>query len=60
MLDSRQAVEGAIAFIHAHPQEVEAYLAEQARRWEEMRKLNPPDFVERVEKYRREKGLKSA
>jgi uncharacterized protein (DUF433 family) len=31
VLESRELVEGAIACIQAHPQEVDAYLAEKAR-----------------------------
>jgi uncharacterized protein (DUF433 family) len=59
-LHSREEVEGAIAFVQAHPAEIEAYLAEGARGWEEARKLNPPDLVEKVRRYRRGRDLKSA
>jgi uncharacterized protein (DUF433 family) len=59
-IESRQKLERAIAFIEAHPKEIESYLAQNAQRWEEARKLNPPDLVEKAQKYRAEKGLKSA
>lgn len=60
VLDSRQLVEGAIAFIQAHAEQIESYLADKAQRWEEARKLNPPDLVEKARRHRRERGLKSA
>ena len=62
VIENRQRLEGAIAFIQAHPVEVEAYLAEQAERYEELRKQNPPppELIERVRRYRESKGLKSA
>jgi len=59
-LHSRELLEGAMAFVQAHQQEVDAYLAEGALRWEEARKLNPPELVEKVRRYRAERGLKSA
>jgi uncharacterized protein (DUF433 family) len=62
VLESREMLEGAIAFIQAHPQEIESYLAEKAQLWEELRRLNPnpPDLVERARKYRKERNLRSA
>lgn len=60
VLDSREELDGAIAFVKAHPREIDAYLAEAARLWEEAEKLNPPEFVERIRRYREDKGLKSA
>jgi len=60
VLESREMLEGAIAFIQAHPREVDAYLEEHDKRWEEASKLNPPDFVERARKYRKERDPKSA
>jgi len=53
VIENRQGLEGAIAFIKAHPVEVEAYLAEQADRYEELRKQNPPppEITERVRRY---------
>jgi uncharacterized protein (DUF433 family) len=59
-LESRQKLQGVIAFIQAHPSEINAYLAENAQRWEDARKLNPPDLVEKARKYRKERDLKSA
>ena len=60
VLESRQRLDGAIAFIEAHPEEVDAYLTRQAQRWEEARKRNPPEFVERARRHRQDKGFKSA
>ena len=60
VLESRQKLEGAIAFVQAHPKEIESYLAENARRWEQARKQNPPDVVEKARKYREKRDLKSA
>ncbi|SPF40394.1 conserved hypothetical protein [Candidatus Sulfopaludibacter sp. SbA4] len=62
VIENRQRLEGAIAFIKAHPVEVDAYLAEKAERWEELRKQNPPppELLERIRRYRESKGLKSA
>lgn len=59
-LESRQKLEGAIAFINAHPSEIEVYLAEMAQRWEEARKLNPPHLTEKARRYRGKKDLRSA
>src|SRR5258708_233243 len=55
-IESRQKLERAIAFIRAHPKEIESYLAQNAQRWEEARKLNPPDLVERTRKHRAERA----
>ena len=59
-LQSRQKLEGAIAFIQGHPREIDDYLADSAQRSEDARKLNPPDLVEKARKYRKERDLKSA
>jgi len=59
-LESRQKLEGAIAFIKAHSREVEAYLTEGTRAWEEARKLNPPDLVEKARGIRARRNPKSA
>src|SRR6266436_1531038 len=59
-IESRQILEGAIAFINAHPSEIATYLAEKAGRWEEARKLNPPHLAERARRYRGKKDLRSA
>jgi uncharacterized protein (DUF433 family) len=49
-------VYGAIAFILEHPAEIEAYLEDQDRRYEEFKASNPltPDMIERFERGRRE------
>src|SRR5260370_8918688 len=49
-LESRHKLAGAICFIQAHSAEIDAYLAEKARRGEEARKLNPPEVPERARK----------
>ena len=59
-IESRHRLEGAIAFIKAHAREVEAYLADSNRAWEEARKSNPPELVERVRRYRALRDSKSA
>lgn len=47
---------GAITFILEHPAEIEEYLGEQHRRFEEFRAGNPlpPDMLERFERGKRE------
>jgi uncharacterized protein (DUF433 family) len=57
---TRQKVEAAIAFIDAHPREIESYLAAAVRAWEEARKLNPAEFVERVRRFRERRVPKPA
>jgi uncharacterized protein (DUF433 family) len=49
-------VYGAITFILEHPKEIEAYLEEQNRRFEEIQTRYPltPDMAERFERGRRE------
>jgi uncharacterized protein (DUF433 family) len=59
-LRSRQILEGAIDLIQAHPRAVAAYLAEQSRSWDRARTVNPPKFVEKARKYRKERDLKPA
>ena len=58
VLKCRAKLEGAVVFIKAHPKEINAYLAEQDQKWEEARKLNPRELVEKVRKYREERKLK--
>lgn len=60
VLRSRSKLDGAIAFIHAHRDSVDDYLAEQERLWEEARKLNPPELVDRVRRLRKSMDLRSA
>ncbi len=59
-LCSRNKLDGAIAFIEAHPAAVDAYLTEKTERWERARKLNPPELVEKVRRHREGRGLRSA
>jgi len=59
-IGSRQRLEAAIAFVNSHPREVEAWLAAGARAWEEARKLNPREFVERARRFREGRAPKSA
>jgi hypothetical protein len=49
-------VYGAITFILEHPKEIDAYLKQQVRRYEEFRAANPltPDMAERFERGERE------
>jgi len=51
---------GAITFILEHPREIEAYLAEQNRRYEEFKARDPltPGMIERVERLRTERSMK--
>ena len=55
-------VYGAITFILEHPAEIEAYLADQDRRYEEIQKRYPlpPAMIERFERARRELSAKKA
>ena len=55
-------VQGAIDYIHAHQADVDAYLEEGERRYEELRKQNPPpaSVMEKIRKYKAERGLRSA
>ena len=52
-------VYGAIAFALDHPQEIDAYLTEQERHWEEARQTNPPAIVEKVRRARHEGTVRS-
>jgi uncharacterized protein (DUF433 family) len=49
-------VYGAITFILEHPKEIEAYLNEQDRRYEEFKAANPltPEMIEQFERGKRE------
>jgi len=57
-ITSREKLEAAVAFVQSHPREVDAYLEESARRWDEARKQNPTALTEKVRMYRQR--LKSA
>ncbi len=49
-----------MAFVAAHAEQINVYLAEKAKLWEEAEKSDPPEFLERVRAYRERAGLKSA
>ncbi len=53
-------VYGAIAFALDHPQEIEEYLKEQERHWEEARQTNSPAMVEKVRRARQERTIRSS
>jgi len=55
-IGSLAKVYGALTFILEHPEEIDAYLQEQHRRYEEFKSEHPmpPDMVERFERGRRE------
>ena len=58
-IGSLARVYGAIAFALDHPQEIESYLTEQERHWEEARQANPPAMVEKVRRAREERTVGS-
>ncbi len=58
-IGSLAKVYGAIAFALDHPQEIDAYLSEQERHWEEERQANPPAMVEKVRRARQERTVRS-
>ena len=58
-IGSLARVYGAIAFALDHPQEMDAYLTEQERHWEEARQSNPPAMVEKVRRARHEGTVRS-
>lgn len=51
---------GAITFILEHPKEIDSYLKEQDKRWEEFKERHPlsPDMAERFERAKRELSVK--
>ena len=55
-LGSLAKVYGAIAFVLEHPAEIDSYLRDQVRRYDEFRAANPlpQDMAERFERGRRE------
>ena len=61
-IGSLAKVYGAIAFILEHPKEIETYLEDQDRRYEEFKAQNPltPDMIERFERAKHERSLKPA
>jgi uncharacterized protein (DUF433 family) len=58
-IGSLAKVYGAIAFALDHVQEIDTYLTEQERRWEEARQTNPPAIVEKVRRARHEATVRS-
>jgi uncharacterized protein (DUF433 family) len=59
-ISSREKLEGAVAYVRAHPAEIEEYLAEGARIWQELQSQNPPEIVEAFRKYDEARGRKTA
>jgi uncharacterized protein (DUF433 family) len=61
-IGSLAKVYGAITFILEHPKEIEAYLADQDRRYEEIQARYPltPDMIERFERAKSERPVKPA
>ena len=61
-IGSLAKIYGAIAFILGHPEEIEAYLAAQDRRYEEVKDHHPltPGMVERFERAKNERPAKQA
>lgn len=61
-IGSLAKVYGAITFILEHPKEVDAYLEDQERRFEEIKALYPmpADMLERFERVKRERAAKDA
>lgn len=57
---SQAKVYGAIAFALDHPQEIEEYLKEQERHWEEARQANPAAVVDKVCRARQEGTIRSS
>ena len=55
-------VHGAISFILEHPNEIEAYLEDQDRRYEEFKVQHPltPGMMERFERAKHERSLKAS
>jgi len=58
-IGSLAKVYGVITFILEHPKEIEAYLAEQDRRYEEVKTRYPltPDMIERFERAKSERSV---
>jgi uncharacterized protein (DUF433 family) len=61
-IGSLAKVYGAITFILEHPKEIEAYLKNQDRLYDEFKAQHPltPDMIERFERAKRERSLKEA
>ncbi len=61
-IGSLAKVYGAITFILEHPKEIEVYLGDQDRRYDEFKARHPlsPDMIERFERAKHEKALKQS
>ena len=61
-IGSLAKVYGAITFILEHPKEVEAYLSDQDRLYEEFKARHPltPEMIERFERAKSERSVKPA
>jgi len=61
-IGSLAKVYGAITFVLERPKEIEAYLQDQDRLYEEFKARHPltPDMLERFERAKRERSLKEA
>jgi uncharacterized protein (DUF433 family) len=59
-IGSLAKVYGAITFVLEHPEEVDAYLVDQDRRYEEFKAQHPltPDMIERFESVKHTRALK--
>jgi uncharacterized protein (DUF433 family) len=60
LIGSLAKVYGAITFILEHPREIDAYLEDQDRRYEEIQARYPltPDMIERFERAKSDRSLK--
>jgi uncharacterized protein (DUF433 family) len=59
-IGSLARVYGAIAFTLDYPQEINDYLAAMDREWEDARRQNPPDLVQKVRRARQERTVRSS
>src|ERR1035438_5312018 len=57
-LEPGEKLDGAIAFVRAHPVEIERYLAEGEQLQKELEGQNPPEIVEILRKCDERKGRK--
>ena len=59
-IQSREKLEGAVAYVRAHPVEIEKYLAQAEEIWKELQSQNPPEIVAILRKCDERKGRKIA
>ena len=59
-IQSREKLEGAVAYVRSHPIEIEKYLAQAEQIWKELQSQNPPEIMERIRQYDERKGRKTA